>query len=221
MDTKTPRLVLKLLILGLGALAVHCDDPVPPSAQGAVKYRFKNQPNSSCASPSTTENIGTVTNIENAPVTNGDGGNQVACSVRAQAGGFSFSGSLTQGDNSFNISGLITPGQPSPVTVQFHADSLKATFISNPDKLCTLSVDPGEGEKFAVASGKIWAKFSCPDMIQSGASSDVPHCAIAGGTDKEPGGYVIFQNCEELGGLGGVMRGADATPRASGLDFTV
>jgi hypothetical protein len=200
MNTRIVRLVFKVALLGVGALAVGCDDPVPPSAQGAVKYRLGRQPTGlACSASAPSETIGSI-NVndltQSAPLVNDEGG-KVSCRVKPSGNSYNVNVSLQQGPNLFALSGTVTPGEVSKVIVNLTADSIKATYSTNPDNACLLRVDGTTPAGLGISPGKIRAIFDCPEMILSGAAIDAPRCAIAGATSDEPGGYIFFDNCDE------------------------
>ncbi|MCU0659029.1 MAG: hypothetical protein MUF64_28375 [Polyangiaceae bacterium] len=198
---KIGTLVFKVALLGGGVLSWGCDDPVPPSAQAAVKYRLDNQPQGpSCTATTPDETFGAINTSDltsSTPLVDGDGGVRVVCKITPSGAGFTVSASVKQGPNNFGLRGQVTPGQASPVSVSIAADSIKAGYTSNPENPCQLRVDGDSPAGLGISPGKMRAILSCPDMILGGATTDAPRCAIAGVVASEPGGYVFFDNCDE------------------------
>jgi len=201
MNTKIVRLVFKVALLSVGALAVGCDDPVPPSAQGAVKYRLGRKPSGlACSASAPSETIGSINITDlnaSAPLVDGEGANKISCRIKQNGAAYNVNLNAKQGPNIFALSGVVTPGQTSPVTVNVTADSIKASYSSSSEMPCELKVDGTTPAGLGISPGKIRAIFDCPDMILGGAATDAPRCAIAGATTQEPGGYVFFDNCDE------------------------
>lgn len=195
------RLALTVTLLSLGAMTTGCDDPVPPSAQGAVKYRLGRQPTGPiCQMTSPSENLGSISIDDlskTSPLVDGEGDSKVTCSIRPSGSNYNVSASISQGKNSIAISGTITPGTPSNFTVGIVSDNLKASYSSDADKPCQFVVDGDSPAGLGVSPGKLRAFFSCTDMIHSGAPTDEGRCAIAGATKDEPGGYIFLNDCDE------------------------
>lgn len=201
MKMQIARLVLKVALLGLGALAVGCDDPVPPSAQGAVKYRLGRQATGPiCQVSSPSEVVGSI-NIndlsQSTPVVDGEGSAKVICTIRPSGSSYNVSATVSTGNDSLSLLGTITPGTASTATVGITSSNLKGSYSSSPDNPCQIIVEGATPAGLGISPGKMRAIFTCPDMVHGGAASDEGHCAILGATNSEPGGYIFLDNCDE------------------------
>lgn len=197
MDTKTLRLDLKWLILGVSALAAACDDPIPPSAQGAASFRITNRPQMSCPYTVPNATIGAVNDTSSNQIVDGEGG-KVSCSVSPNGAGFVFSASITQGDVHFEINADGPISATQSTTAQVGVSALANSYSSATSAPCSVELIPDS----PIGGGKIWAKFSC-SIVQLSGTGEEPSCAILGNSAKAPGGYFIFENCAELARVGG------------------
>jgi hypothetical protein len=183
----------------LSGLTMGCDDPVPPSAQGAVKYSIADSKNKTCSFKVTNTGIGGVDETTHTSVINGDNDALVTCQVTQEGNSYNVSASIKQNGDSFSVSGTVTPGQTSSLTVQVYPSISKNIYSSSPDQPCTATVvgtTPGKSS-LGVGPGRIWASFSCPLLVQQG-SMDAPSCAVAQTNSMTaPGGYFVFENCDQ------------------------
>ncbi len=180
----------------LSGLTMGCDDPVPPSAQGAVKYSIADSKNKTCSFKVSSTGVGVVDATSHTPVIDGENDALVSCRVTQSGNTYSVTATIKQNGDSFSVSGDITPGQASTLTVQVYPSVSKNIYSSDPNTPCTASVDP-TNSSLGVGPGRIWASFSCPLLLQQG-SMDAPSCAIAQqNSTTSPGGYFVFENCDQ------------------------
>jgi hypothetical protein len=179
--------------------ALGCSDPVPPPAQAAVTL-YLGQPvvyvDGKTCPITRTYQIGAIDSKKNvlAPtastpgqsVISGEGGSNISCSVSGGGGNYKFSGTLS----------AVTP-QGDQISVQFGNGVVGSDFTGTADVSvytpqaqgfssvgtnmnCTIAVQNQQ-----VASGHIWATFSCPQI----ASPPSGLCGIA------PASTIVFENC--------------------------
>jgi hypothetical protein len=132
-------------------------------------------------------------------VVNGDNDALVTCQVVQEGNAYNLSASIKQNGDSFSVSGTITPGQASTLSVQLYPSVSKNIYSSSPTQPCTATVLGKDTTKssLGVGPGRIWASFSCPLLVQQG-SMDAPSCAVAqSNSTTAPGGYFVFENCDQ------------------------
>lgn len=175
---------LACLALPLVALPLlgGCSDPVPPTPQGATQVNFSFV--SGCNVAAHREEIGTISATTRTKV-NVDGvdGTKVTCAVTG-SGPFEVDALITQGSNTLSVYvPSISPGatamDPAKGSVQWQSHVTAGAFGGSCDFYFT------EGTAQGVASGKIWAAFSCPSVVGNSTT-----CAIAES-------YVILENCDQ------------------------
>jgi hypothetical protein len=180
----------------LAGVTMGCDDPVPPSAQGAVKYSIADSASKTCSFKVSNAGLGSVDATAHTSIVNGDNDALVTCRVVQSGNTYNLTASIKQNGDSFSVSGDITPGQASSLTVQLYPSVSKNIYSSSPDSPCTVSVG-GADTSLGIGPGRIWASFSCPLLVQQG-SMDAPSCAVAQSNSKTaPGGYFVFENCDQ------------------------
>ncbi len=176
-------------------VALGCSDPAAPPPQGAVYMRIKSAqtpdtpPGKVCSIQAHNATIGDPpsTTTKGKPVVDEDTG-KVSCKVTA---GGSFSASASYGSTSFAISSGSLKGKTGTAIIQEYDPTSAVNLISPkaPDadgygRPCNVSVDV---DKLSVAAGRVWAKFDCPALFNSGQ----PNLWCAGD------GVFVFENCEE------------------------
>lgn len=183
----------------LGGLAIACSDPVPPPAQGDSHIRlFAAASNPSSCSITGSSQIPTqkpgdparpdhTQNDPGSRVVDGQSGAGVTCRV-AGSSTFTFNGSMSSGNASFNVSGSITKGGGGSGRVSaagpVSAGHAVAPSASKSDPSCTFSVAE---QNLQVAAGHVWATFSCPTVRDNENSSII--CAMDG--------EFVLENCEQ------------------------
>lgn len=187
-------------LLVLGPSVIGCDDPVPPTPKGAVKFRVAtitpplkdaDGKTVSCTINGNEMKMGIVDGNGHTPVDEEQGPYRVNCRVGADG---SFNGSLSGPRTStttlsFEIQGkAVQGGDAQGIHVSF-ADSQFGSYQAAPSSSCTVSLSTAGGDNaLAVASGRIWGKFSCPRLAVVDAT-DTSSCVTEG--------YFVFENCDE------------------------
>lgn len=185
MDVKTAYLYASLIPL-LAAVSA-CSDPAPPKAKGNMQVQIGfavNPPeNKTCnLQVPAAGNIGEPPPTATDPgqrVTNGADGARVSCKVSGSET-YSFSGTLGKGANSFGTSGRIEADGTGTGTVTVRTAGTVNTLSTDPDLDCTFTA-------VEAASGRIWATYDCPGMINR--QSPQTYCKASG--------TFVFENCSE------------------------
>jgi hypothetical protein len=195
---------LASLVVGalLAAGAASCSDSTPPSAQGATQYRFTQPTDGKCDSADSRPVIGTVNGSVHTPVINEDNGVKVSCRVSPAGGGFEFTGTLVNSEQteSFELSGTVGADGAGTAKVSIYSDAVKSGFISRKTDTgapgCEVSIKPTDtSPNLGASAGKIWASFTCEHMIPQSNSNSSSVCAIR--DTGAPGGYFVFENCDQ------------------------
>ncbi len=184
----------------LGASALGCNDPVPPTPKGAVSMKLSTivptlkdaEGNAiGCTIGGSELKMGVVDGNAHTSVDEEQGAYKVVCRVAAD-GSFtaSLSGPRTSTTQlSFDIEGKATQGGDVQGTQVSFGDSQFGAYKSNPATSCTVSLSTASGDNaLAVTSGRIWGKFTCPRLSVLDAT-DTSSCATVG--------YFVFENCDE------------------------
>jgi hypothetical protein len=108
-------------------------------------------------------------------VTDGMGNATVQCSVNSQGSGYAYSGTVTQGDRTFEIAGSVAPGvggEYSGSATISYLDPEAGQLASEADG-CTVTVLPDQ----LIGGSHIWAQFDCgtvsdPDAAQRACSAE-------------------------------------------------
>ena len=179
---------------GTGLLTtLGCSDPVPPPPQGGVNISVRSAPSSvtpagkKCTVGGHQAFIGSPPPDASKPgsrVVDGEGGASVSCNVRKSADGFSINGNANHKGVSFSVTGSVMPAGTGTVTILHRNPTVLETVKSDQATPCTISV---EDAPLQVASGRIWAKFSCPALTAN--QQPTLFC--------EGEGFFVFENCEE------------------------
>ncbi len=195
------RTLSPVVLVVLGALASACDDPVPPTAQGAVSYRIQSTPTGELCpvgSPARIS-IGAVTETQNAPVSDGDTDTNgktigVQCLVRKESNGtFTINARISQNKSVFAIAASSQPADNIQASVTVSTSDGINSFANVPNQPCTIKVQ-SEGTGFAIESGRVWASVSCPSLALQGSTTD-GRCAL--GVSGQEQTYMLFQNCDD------------------------
>jgi hypothetical protein len=195
------------LVMFGGALLTSCSDPVPPEKTGAVSYTISapptQKPDTHCSLGLDINKVGSVTGSTASPITEDQG--TVDCAVTAAGAGFNFNGILAQGSQDgqvyFSVEGTADPNGPTQTTrISVKDRTTTATYQTKvedidqdgkPDveNLCVVTVTKTDSDpQLSVSAGRIWAKFSCPDITDPESSGT--QCAVTEG-------YFVFENCAE------------------------
>ncbi|HMR09514.1 MAG TPA: hypothetical protein PKA88_27230 [Polyangiaceae bacterium] len=180
--------------LGLSLLGTFgCSDPVPPPPQGGVNVNIRSAP-SSVTPPNKKCTVGGHSAFVGSPppdatkpgsrVVDGESGASVSCSVRKSGGVFKINGNATHKGVSFSVTGEVAPEGTGTATI-LHRNPTVLETVKNEDAMpCTVSVADAP---LQVATGRVWAKFSCPALIA--AQQPTLFC--------EGEGFFVFENCDE------------------------
>lgn len=201
MKTLARLFVAALPVFVLGNAAIGCNDPVPPTPKGAVKFKVTtispplkdtSGKTISCTINGNELKVGVVDGNAHAPVDEEQGPYRVNCRVAAD-GSFtaSLSGPRTSSTSlSFEIAGKAVAGGDAEMTQVSFADSQLGSYQANPPSSCAVSLSTAMGDNaLAVTAGRIWGKFSCPRVSVVDAT-DTNSCAVTEG-------YFVFENCDE------------------------
>ncbi len=183
-----------LLVVALSVGLWSCSDPVPPPYQAGVNIRIQSAPSSvtpagkSCKYTPHSAFVGSPppsANTAGKRVIAGEDGAKVKCSVRKSGDVFKLTGTASHKAVSFAVTGEVTPGGTGTGLIQHRNNTTLATLESPADQPCTIEVAP---EPLQAASGRIWARFSCPALTVRNEP------AVFCQTDE---GYFVFENCDE------------------------
>jgi hypothetical protein len=174
-------------IVVLGTFALGCDEPLPPTPQGAFLVNFVD-PGIDCPHMSHKSVMGTVSQTARTTVAvDGVQGAEVACSVIGpDLGSVKIDATLKIGGTeilTFNVASIdskATEAMPAKGYVGFSSVTTGDFFSS--DQPCDFYIEPG-GE--AVKPGAAWVSFKCPSMVES-----TNICALAES-------YVLIENCAQ------------------------
>lgn len=199
MTTKGLASLVTLVVLG--AASAGCSDSVPPAPQGAARYNFTSpRSGGNCNKPlDTNAGLGAVTGVSFDPKTNEEDNITVSCRVKQnENGSFTFSASIANKETSFSIAGTVSSGEDGTAKVQSYTEATLAKFTSTQEMPCTVSVTPtSTATGLGIAPGKIWGSFSCERLVPTENSNSGTTCAIVNSNPAQPGGYFVFQNCDE------------------------
>jgi hypothetical protein len=122
------------------------------------------------------------TNQAGGRVEDGSEGFSVSCKIHG-SNDFTISGAINGGASAFSFSGSVTKGNSGQGSIAEYDSSFQTTVASTDP--CTFTVTP---DPLQVASGRIWATFSCPTVLDQSAPTTTT-CAASG--------EFVFENCEE------------------------
>lgn len=176
----------------LGGAVIGCDDPVAPIGQGAVQLFVGPVPQAElkegelpCPFPQRTFKIGSVDATNRASISDGNDGVSVGCVVRASGSGFTISGNIAKGSDSFGVSGYVETGKETEGEGTLNIDP---NLLGGNTK-CTLAVDRTiEGSQLAIGPGRVWARINCTRLEAVGIQP-TRVCRAEG--------YLVFENCAE------------------------
>jgi hypothetical protein len=186
--------VIALTSVGLTA----CDDPVPPTAQGAWSVSFQAQDlmPAQCGVAGHNSIIGSVTDhTKEKLIANGTSeagpteSSDLECSVVGKDK-FDVFAKMTQQDRglSIKINGITaaaTEMSPAQGTASYSSAMTAVPYTSPATTPCSFYFIPNTGE--GIAPGRIWVAFKCPAVEDSSTGSK---CQI-----KQ--GFAIFENCTQ------------------------
>ncbi len=175
-------------ILVLATFALGCDEPVPPTPQGAFQVNFVD-PGVDCPHMSHKSTMGTVSQTERTTVlVDGVKEASVACLVSGSGlGPFKLDASLSfEGTEKlqFNVAAIdskATEAAPAKGNVGFSSLITGKSFSS--DQPCDFYIESGGGE--AVKPGAAWLSFKCPSLVES-----ISTCSLGES-------YVLIENCTQ------------------------
>lgn len=181
-----------LLPLFAGSL-VACSDPPAAPPEAAAYITVSTAPGGSCnathglrAFPQDSrvfDNLNcSLTSPGCAPdglvVVEGDSNTRVICNVSPSGNSFSFSGTVRQNNDQVAFVGTVTK-EGGTVALDHYSTETNVALAGD----CTITMLQNRG---ALAAGRIWAHFTCPDITDRGA---------AGGLDCAAEGAFLFQKC--------------------------
>jgi hypothetical protein len=185
-------------VFALGALS--CSDPVAPPAQGAFIATINNpspaQPGKACpigasfsfdvpevriATPAEVLDRDTYLH----KIVDGESGASARCSVKSSGGGFAFSGTLSTGVKSLDISsGTLGPDMKGTARVTLANTKDLSSPLAAQGATCIITAAES-GTSYQVKGGSMWASFSCTAL-------DAPpsqQCAAEG--------IFVLENCDQ------------------------
>lgn len=194
------RLLGLLVPVFVCGLHLGCEDPIPPSREGAAWINF--------TQPTQKEGMGKQCMIARGEVsvagqvgdktftakTDGQEGVEVDCKVTG-SGPFDVSARIQLGANfvQLSASGVSDAAKMTPIdaTVGVFTDATQTTYISTPSHPCKLTV-------IEVAAGRLWAGFRCPLVFPKGNEDESSVCAIINDSSESvAGGYIYLNNCDQ------------------------
>lgn len=176
-------------IVVLASLALGCEEPVPPTPQGAFVVNFQQTPG--CPHKSHQSVMGSISATERTTLlVDGIKNADITCTVKgADLGPFSVDASIVfEGTeqlyvNVAKIDSKATEAMPAQGNVAFSSFITGEPFSSN--QPCNFFIAPAgpSGKGQGVAPGTAWLSFSCPSLVESNNT-----CALAES-------YFIVENC--------------------------
>jgi hypothetical protein len=173
--------------------AAGCNDPVPPSAQGAVQLVVgpvpggEVDPKENCTIPQTLFKLGEVTGSGRTSVTDGNDGYDVSCTVTPSGGGFRINATISKGADQFGVSGFVQAGEVTQGDVSVNLDAA-STQLGGTEK-CDIAIVAGpDTPQLAVGEGRVWAQVSCKRLTPTGDATN-HYCQAKG--------VFVFENCNE------------------------
>lgn len=173
--------------------AAGCNDPVPPSAQGAVQVLVgpvpggEVDPKENCTIAPTLLKLGEVTGSARTSVTDGSDGYNVQCTVSPNGGGFRINAQISKGQDQFSVSGFVQAGETTQGDVSINLDAA-STQLGGTEKCDIAIVASADTPQLGVGEGRVWAQITCGRLTPLGFSS--PHYCQAKGV-------FVFENCNE------------------------
>jgi hypothetical protein len=173
--------------------AAGCNDPVPPSAQGAVQVVVgpvpggEIDPQENCTIPQTLFKLGEVTGSGRTSVTDGTDGYAVSCTVSPSGAGFRISAQLSKGADQFSVSGFVQAGEVTQGDVSMNLDAA-STQLGGSEKCDIAVIASTETPQLGVGEGRVWAQITCTRLSPIGFSSN-HYCQAKG--------VFVFENCNE------------------------
>lgn len=171
-----------------------CSDPVPPPSQGGLTIHIRSAPagatpdGKSCQFNPHYAYIGSPPPGAGAPgsrVVDEESGASVKCAVRKSGDVFKVSASMSHKGVAFTVNGQLSPGGSGTATI-LHRNPTMLDTLQNPvETPCIIAVDV---EPLQVATGRIWARFSCPGLISQKQPST--YC-------EADEGWFVLENCDE------------------------
>lgn len=148
-----------------------CSDPAAPPPRGSATVQLSqvSPPVAGKSCPSQSDpiylgvsGVGPSGSAKGKPYTDDENGAQVACSV-GSGSEIKFSGSITKGALSFQVSGTVTKGGSGKADVAvYDAASTDPLNIPAGGELCDVHVD---SPPLKVGEEGIWASYSCPALV--------------------------------------------------------
>jgi hypothetical protein len=184
---------LSCSILVLATFALGCEEPVPPTPQGAFLVNF-NDLGTECPHKNHQSVMGVITDVNRTTVAvDGIKGADVTCKVSgADLGPFSVTADMSfEGTEVLSLSinqidSKATDVAPAKGSVGFSSAVTGGDFFGSSEP-CDFYIEPagpsGIGE--GVKPGSAWLSFKCPAMVESNNT-----CAL---TES----YVLIENCNQ------------------------
>lgn len=173
--------------------SMSCSDSVPLPPQGGANVSVHSAPSTVTPAGKKCPVSGHSAFVGSPPpdatkagsrVVDGENGATVSCAVRKSGDVFKVSGSATHKGVSLSVTGEVALGGTGTAKIIHRNPTLLETIQSTDDAPCTISVADAP---LQVATGRVWAHFSCPGMIAN--AQPVLFC--------ETEGYFVFENCDE------------------------
>ncbi|HVY48629.1 MAG TPA: hypothetical protein VHB21_22230 [Minicystis sp.] len=169
----------------LAAAVAGCSDTPPPPPKGGYSVEFSPGTAGMCNLQPHNGDVGMVSGTSaSGVVANGDSGAEITCTVSG-SGTFAVDASAAASGNALTvhipkIDTKATATNPAHGTASFASPNTSGIAYASPaDKPCDFWFEGSQ----TVASGKIWASFSCDDV-----SDGMHDCAL-------PTGVIVFENC--------------------------
>jgi hypothetical protein len=199
LSTRIPMIRRCLALLGtalvLSVTAYGCSDPVPPAAQGALSYTFTFSQGKSCSVGAFQQAIGRVDGTTQSPISDGSGGVAVFCSVKQSGDGYRVDAKISQGGENFTLSAAFDATGKAQGTISLYSKFTEATYQPAVGTTCEMSVAPDDTHKgLSISPGHVWGTFTCNEIVDLRNTEST--CAVRSSSDGEPGGFFIFDNCE-------------------------
>jgi len=178
-------------IFVLATFALGCEEPVPPTPQGAFVVNFQDT-GAACPHKSHQSIMGAVTATDRVTLlVDGINGADISCTVKGgDLGPFSvqanivFEGTELLTLDIEKIDSKASAAMPAQGNVGFSSSVTGGDFFGS-NQPCEFFLSPpgpsGTGQ--GVKAGSAWLSFSCPSMVESNNT-----CALAES-------YVVVENC--------------------------
>ncbi len=175
LTSETGRIAALGTAAWLVCFTTGCSDPAEPPPQGGASMMFAG--GAQCTAFPKEFSIGSASSVHKTLLTDGDGGAQVSCSVKASGSGYAVSARLALDTRLLTFSGTTSKDMTNSAKV-----SARATELFEPGS----TGQPCEVEVNEIGEGRAWLGFTCTGLVAAGS----PHtCDIRDG-------WLAIENCD-------------------------